>query len=223
MLGVHGVGGSSPPSPITKTRLRELAARMARERSAVIRGSASSEILRTVESSRAWRDAQLLLCYMALASEVATWGLMALARERGCAVAVPRVVGGQLRFYAAPESASGYVKSPMGVLEPSEGAPALEPAGSQRALVLVPGLFFDLEGYRLGRGGGHYDRFIARARLLPGVTFMGLCFDEQLVARLPRDHWDERVDAVVTERRGLVVCGRPAVADGPAPGGPAAP
>ena len=73
--------------------------------------------------------------------------------------------------------------------------------------MLVPGLLFDVDGYRLGRGGGHYDRFLARIRALPRVAVVGLCFDEQLVESLPRDAWDERVDAVVTERRGLVECG----------------
>lgn len=159
-----------------------------------------------VESTPAWAHAGLILCYVSLPSEVDTSGLIARARERGCPVGVPRVVGGELRFYEAPASASAWVRNSLGVREPGEGSSPLEVPAAGRTLVLVPGLLFDAEGYRLGRGGGHYDRFLARVRPLGGVTFVGLCFDEQLVARLPRDPWDEAVHAVVTEGRGLVEC-----------------
>jgi 5-formyltetrahydrofolate cyclo-ligase len=143
---------------------------------------------------------------VALPSEVDTAGLIAGARGRGCPLGVPRVVGGDLWFCAAPASDSDLVPGALGVLEPAPDAARLEPSGRERTLVLVPGLLFDVEGGRLGRGGGYYDRFLSRIRQLPRVSVVGLCYDEQLVESLPRDPWDERVDAVVTQRRGLVEC-----------------
>ena len=64
-------------------------------------------------------------------------------------------------------------------------------------LILVPGLAFTRAGQRLGRGGGYYDRFLAS---LPATTVkLGVCFDLQLVAELPVEPHDQRVDAIVTE------------------------
>ncbi len=203
VLGVHGV------DPISKERLRALALGESRRRSAELRESASARILEAVLSAGWFSRAEVVLCYVALPTEVRTAGLIEAARGPGRAVGLPRVVDGGLRFHAAPESAAEYVRGTAGVLEPPESSPPLEPRPGQETLVIVPGLLFDAEGYRLGRGGGHYDRLIALARRAWTATFVGLCFDEQFVERVPRDPWDEPVDAVVTERRGVVDCRAP--------------
>ena len=64
-------------------------------------------------------------------------------------------------------------------------------------LLVVPGLAFDRQGYRLGRGGGYYDRFLARR---VASTVVGLAFSWQIVPEVPRDPWDVPVGAIVTER-----------------------
>lgn len=64
------------------------------------------------------------------------------------------------------------------------------------SLVLAPALAVAADGTRLGRGGGSYDR--ALARRAPGATVAALVFDEELVAELPRAPWDVPVDAVAT-------------------------
>jgi 5-formyltetrahydrofolate cyclo-ligase len=75
-------------------------------------------------------------------------------------------------------------------MEPPRDAPVLK----NPSAVIVPGLAFDREGYRLGRGGGYYDRYLI------GKTCrkIGLCRPELLVDRLPRDEWDIPVDLVMT-------------------------
>lgn len=62
-------------------------------------------------------------------------------------------------------------------------------------LIVVPGVGFDDDGYRLGMGGGYYDRTIARTDALP----VGLAFECQRVPRVPRARWDRRVTTLVTE------------------------
>ena len=73
---------------------------------------------------------------------------------------------------------------------PGEGAPEAVPG-----VLLVPGLAFDRRGGRLGRGGGLYDRYLAGF----GGVSIGLCWEGQLVDRVPREPHDEPVDYVVTE------------------------
>lgn len=64
-------------------------------------------------------------------------------------------------------------------------------------VVVVPGVAFTADGCRLGQGGGHYDRFLTRLR--PDCLTIGVCFAEQLVADLPTEPHDVRVDAVITD------------------------
>jgi len=64
-------------------------------------------------------------------------------------------------------------------------------------LILIPGLAFTRDGQRLGRGGGHYDRYLAS---LPARAMkLGVCFQCQLVESLPVEAHDQRLHAIVTE------------------------
>ncbi len=77
-----------------------------------------------------------------------------------------------------------------------------EPAGNQvidddaLAAILVPGLAFDHRGHRLGRGGGFYDRFLAR--LGPQILRIGVCMDEQIIGAVPCADHDQRVHVVLS-------------------------
>ena len=63
--------------------------------------------------------------------------------------------------------------------------------------VLIPGLAYDRSGYRIGYGGGFYDRFLPRLR--PGVPRIGIGFHEQVVSEVPHGAIDERLDLLVTD------------------------
>lgn len=65
-------------------------------------------------------------------------------------------------------------------------------------LVLVPGLAFDKYGFRLGYGGGYYDRFFAEIK--ENVPKIGLCFDMQIVDKVPINSYDIPVDYIITEK-----------------------
>ena len=81
-----------------------------------------------------------------------------------------------------------------GLREPAESAPvSLDGIGA----VLVPGLAFDGNGGRLGRGGGFYDRFIST--LPASARRIGVCYAAQMVDRVPREAHDAGVDEIITE------------------------
>lgn len=87
-----------------------------------------------------------------------------------------------------------------GIPEPADGLPA-EPT-----ILLVPMLAFDNRCYRLGYGGGHYDRTLAKLRAERAVPAIGLAFDEQEVTEVPVGPYDQRLDWILTPagpRRGL--------------------
>ncbi|HVJ76879.1 MAG TPA: 5-formyltetrahydrofolate cyclo-ligase [Hyphomicrobium sp.] len=80
-----------------------------------------------------------------------------------------------------------------GIAEPLEDKPSVDPD-----VVLVPLLAFDARGYRLGYGGGFYDRTLQRLRKLKPVVAVGLAYDELRVDAVPVESYDERLDWVLT-------------------------
>ncbi|MFI4854173.1 MAG: 5-formyltetrahydrofolate cyclo-ligase [Phycisphaerales bacterium JB065] len=107
------------------------------------------------------------------------------------------------RLAAAPllEASEHLVVHRHGVPEPRDGE--VVDATELRA-VLVPGLAFDRSGARLGRGAGFYDRYLEAIGSQTRV--IGVCFEAQVVERVPTEAHDRCVDALVTER-GWIECG----------------
>jgi len=87
---------------------------------------------------------------------------------------------------------------PWAIAEPDAVCPAVGAEEmSSAALLLVPGLAFTRGGERLGRGGGHYDRFLA---FYPDVCSVGVCYGVQVVEQLPAEQWDRAVRWLCTEQ-----------------------
>ncbi len=84
-------------------------------------------------------------------------------------------------------------KVQWGISEPLPDKPVLEPD-----VVLVPLLAFDAQGFRLGYGGGFYDRTLARLRAIKPVVAVGIAYDELKVDAVPYRSYDERLDWVLT-------------------------
>ena len=90
-------------------------------------------------------------------------------------------------------------RGPFGVRQPRASAPIVEPT-----VILIPLIAFDDRGYRLGQGGGHYDRLLAGLPDRGAVLAVGCAWDVQRVARVPEDAWDMTLDAVVTPSAAFV-------------------
>jgi len=85
----------------------------------------------------------------------------------------------------------------FGILEPPADC-CRGPEAFAPDVILAPGVAFDLQGARLGFGGGYYDRLLALP-MAANAFVVGLAYAFQLLPRLPADPWDRPVDAVVTE------------------------
>ena len=133
--------------------------------------------------------------YVATRDEADPAPLMDALREHGSTIALPRVMGKEkpLRFHRWDAGAVP-VSGAYGLLEPAADWPEVLPD-----LVLVPLLAFDAFGYRLGYGGGFYDRTLRELRARGPVLAVGLAFAVQEMAELPHDAGDERLDWIVTE------------------------
>lgn len=146
-------------------------------------------------ASTPFSRANCLALYSPIHNEVATEQVFAAARESGKRVYYPRVAGDELDFIEVSKLSS-LVKGAFAVAEPQLGE---KTTVAELDLVVVPGVAFDLRGYRLGYGRGFYDRQLARKAA--ETIAVGLCFEIQLCNLLPNDAHDQRVDFIATETK----------------------
>ncbi|MGB9886147.1 MAG: 5-formyltetrahydrofolate cyclo-ligase [Moorellales bacterium] len=150
-----------------------------------------------VKALECFHQARVVFAYVAFRQEIETAELIQTAWETGKRVAVPRVDRQNRRLLALEiRSWSELAPGTWGIPEPGPAAPAVAP--EEIDLALVPGVAFDRRGYRLGYGGGYYDRFLPLLR--PEARSLGLAYSWQVLERLPVESTDVPVDYVVTEQ-----------------------
>lgn len=185
-------GGPHSNRHVTKEEIR----REMRSRTRAIaaeRSEKSRAICRAITSHPAFAGGRFVAMFDPLPIEPDVSELLPAAAGRCC---FPRVVNWGLEF---AQVLARNDLTPVGwhptIREPAAGARLVPP--EEIGLILVPGLAFTRSGLRLGRGGGFYDRYLAR--LPASAVRIGVCFDGQLRETLPEEAHDQRVNAVATE------------------------
>ena len=180
-----------------KQELRRL---LKRERAKVFkedRAKWDGEIHRVLTESPVFQGAQRVMIYLSFGWEIDTWPIVEDLQRSGREVYVPvvrkRPKGLVPTLYTTKESLAPAV---FGILEPPPGTPTVEP--DRLDLVVVPGLAFSQEGYRIGYGGGYYDRLLSNTSA-PTVGLVYTAF----IRALDPDPWDQPVDFLAAER-GLI-------------------
>lgn len=154
-----------------------------------------NEILYRLLTMAEYRHASAVYTYVSRKDEVSTRILIQAAWANGKTVAVPRwQADGTMTFYRI-RSWDDLKPGRFGIEEPVDSCPPA-PMPDKSALCIVPGLAFDVEGYRLGYGKGCYDRYLP---VFPGLT-IGLCPASAAVLALPREESDCPVQLIITEQ-----------------------
>lgn len=136
-----------------------------------------------------------------IGSEIDPRPLMIHLAASGHRLALPVVTGkGKPLVFREWEPGDAMAEAQWGIPEPMQSAAEVQPD-----LVLVPLLAFDRAGYRLGYGGGYYDRSLALLRAACGTLAVGLAFAEQEVQHVPRGPHDQRLDWMLTDKACLAV------------------
>jgi len=132
--------------------------------------------------------------FMPIGEEISPLPLMLRLHEQGYRLALPVMMGKGLplefRAYAPGDALNSAV---WNIREPTSDKAAVLPD-----VVLAALLAFDDRGYRLGYGGGYYDRTLRQLRSIKTVITIGLAFDEQRVDAVPHLDYDERLDWILT-------------------------
>ena len=187
-----------------KAALREQIRAELKKFTAPERAAASLQAGTLLEQQDVWRNAQSILFYAPLAGEPDLWHLLDDSLAAGKTVALPRFVTEQNAYCAAVirDVTADMQPGQFGVREPRPGCSDIPL--NRLDLMLVPGVAFDMDGRRLGRGKGFYDRLLAAF----AGTACGVAFDQQIVARVPSEPHDAHLNCILTPTRWHVITGR---------------
>ena len=145
-------------------------------------------------------SAGTIAAYYSVGTEPDTRGLIFALWKRGSYVVLPVLLPDGDLDWASYEGPDSLAPGPRGVLQPVE--PVRGTGTVARAdVVLVPALAVDVRGRRLGRGGGSYDR--ALARVGPQVPTIALLYDSELLPSVPAEEHDQAVRAVARPEQGI--------------------
>jgi len=162
---------------------------------------ASARLVDRLVASEPWLRAERIAMFLPIGREPDLRPAVEMARTLGRTVLLPRSRTEPAGIDLVPLGTSDLAtlpRDPLGVPVPG-GSPI--DAESSPDLVIVPGVAFDSEGGRLGRGGGYYDRLLEDLRRsTPAPTVIGVCFACQQVVEVPRASHDQIVDFICTER-----------------------
>lgn len=162
-----------------------------------VREAASREVAQRVLLLPEMRDVRAVLLYGASPEEMEPLPLEIALRARGVRVAYPRVHGRKHLALHWVDDREELVTGSFGLLEPSAEATCALP--SEIDAIIVPGVAFDVCGGRVGYGRGYYDTLLGGP--CEGTPTIGIAFDEQVVAEVPCQPHDRRLDVVVTPTR----------------------
>ena len=149
-----------------------------------------------VRRLKEYRPAKTILIYMSTPIEVDTIGIIKNAWADGKRVAVPRCIPNtrDMEFHYI-DNLDCLSVGTFSVLEPNPSLPTVTDFSG--CLMIVPGMHFDMKGYRIGYGKGYYDRYMVR---FTGIS-AGICYSGELKPFLYHGRYDRHVDIIVTDKR----------------------
>lgn len=181
-----------------KKELRQKVRRMLESMPHAEMASKSALAMDHLTGTSEYARSQIIMVYLSLPTEIDTTGVVLRAWQDHKRVLAPRISWEQRRMMPTEirSLTSDLVETSMGLREPVSGPPI---PISLIDMVIVPGLAYDEQGNRLGRGRGFYDRFLAHPEFA-GVT-CGFSFEEQVLKEVPAEPLDRPVSMLVTDKK----------------------
>lgn len=153
----------------------------------------SGKILKRLEETQLFRQASCIALYYSIPGEVQTAGFLDKWYDKK-QLLLPLVTGNDLRLlpYRGKESLQ---PGAFGIPEPADRETTVDE--SEADLIIVPGVAFDRQMNRLGRGKGYYDRLLSSL----SVPKIGICYGFQLLESIPVAPFDRKMDLIITEEQ----------------------
>lgn len=154
--------------------------------------AASEAVFGRLTAYAPYRNATCVMAYIACRGELDLAPVTRHILASGKRLALPRCEANGTLTARKVNALSDLTPGAYGIPEPAEDSEIVPP--EEIGLVLVPGVAFDRACYRLGQGGGYYDRFLQET----AAVRAGVCHDAALLEHVPREAHDLRMDAVIT-------------------------
>ena len=156
---------------------------------------AARDVCARVLALEAYGDARCVMAYMAAGGELSVQEIVDDVLSSGRVLALPRCEAPGVMTARRVKDLGDLTRGMYGLMEPEDRCEVIAPETVD--LVIVPGTAFDIEGHRIGQGGGYYDRFLPGTR----AAAVGVCHGFALMERVPFAAHDCRMDTVITPGR----------------------
>ena len=144
-----------------------------------------------------FRYADYILMYAPMKYEIDIMPVAEAALRKGKKILFPRCdVQSHTMTYRFVSSPEELVADAYGIMAPKEDTTIYDPRDRASALCLIPALSYDRYGYRIGYGGGFYDRFLVNFKGCKA----GVIYSDFIMDTVPRGHFDYKVDILLTEK-----------------------
>lgn len=176
-----------------KKYLRKYAHELRKNQDLDVLANFSIDIQKNLLKTQAWQNAQNPALYCPLPYEVKTKILFKSAWELKKKLLLPVVISLKdrlMKFYPCNDY-DELKPGPMNILQPPSQKRSRIPD-----LIILPGLLFSKNGFRLGYGGGFYDNYLNGKN----ITTIGLCFSFQIIEYIDPDIWDKPINKIITEK-----------------------
>ena len=192
------IGVKTPGLAQRKRELRRLCHDLSKSRPTDESSRLDNAVISRMTGLAGFRFANAVLLYMPTGTEIDVRPLITASLEAGKLTALPRCGEGRSMTFHVIESPDQLSPGAFGILEPDIDLPVydLRDAEKDLALCVIPAVAWDKKGFRLGSGGGYYDRFLSG---FSGAK-AGLAYEEDILDSLPRGRYDIRSDFIVTEK-----------------------
>ncbi|MEW8994152.1 5-formyltetrahydrofolate cyclo-ligase [Clostridium sp.] len=156
---------------------------------------ADKKIYKKVINLKEYKEANTIFCFVSTEDEINTRNIIESALESGKRVGVPRCIGKGIMEVCEIKGYTSLKDGKYGILEPKEECPLI---GSEEIdFAIIPCVSCSEEGYRLGYGGGYYDRYLEHATFTTAV----ICREKIICDYIPRDEHDIKIHRVITDKQ----------------------
>ena len=155
---------------------------------------ADKKIYKKVINLKEYKEANTIFCFVSTEDEINTRNIIENALESGKRVGVPKCIRKGIMEVCEIKGYTSLKDGKYGILEPKEECPLIKL--EEIDFAIIPCVSCDREGYRLGYGGGFYDRYLANANFSTVV----ICREKILCDYIPHDDYDIKIDMVITDK-----------------------
>ncbi len=154
---------------------------------------ADQKIFENLVELDAYRLAETIFCFVSTEDEVNTFPIIEHALNSGKQVAVPKCMEKGIMQAYLIRSFKDLESGKYGILEPASTCPLIEPENIDFSV--VPCLSCNSDGYRIGYGGGFYDRYLTKV----SGTSAAICYKKMMMEEIPVEKYDVKADMVISD------------------------